>query len=154
MKKGKDTKPMGFMGLPEMWLKDMGHLDLAALWLEGDSMEPVIKNGDLLAFDRKPSDPEGLLGHVVVIANEDSGEKVVKILFKDAFTNRFRVESFNDTKYPPTFVRQDLRLTFHRIVAANIRLDNYGTMPKYLPVFPMKERPTVQGVGNTKVMSR
>jgi phage repressor protein C with HTH and peptisase S24 domain len=59
------------MGAPAPWCPNPGYTSL--LRVKGHSMEPLIKNGDILAVDSYQTERSALYGKVVIAASEQKG---------------------------------------------------------------------------------
>jgi phage repressor protein C with HTH and peptisase S24 domain len=59
------------MGVPSDWCPNPRYTSM--LRVKGRSMEPLIRNGDILAVDSFQADRARLLGKIVVVSNEKDG---------------------------------------------------------------------------------
>jgi len=65
------------VGVPASWCPNPAYTSL--LRVKGHSMEPLIRNGDLLAVDSFQTDRKDLYGHLVVAASDQTGMCVARL---------------------------------------------------------------------------
>lgn len=71
------------VGVPASWCPNPAYTSL--LRVKGDSMEPLIRNGDIVAVDSYQTERNELYGKVVIAANEEVGLSVSRLRRYDGF---------------------------------------------------------------------
>ena len=71
------------IGVPASWCPNPSYTSL--LRVKGTSMEPLIRNGDIVAVDSFQTERNDLYGELVVAANEDMGLSVARLRRYDGF---------------------------------------------------------------------
>ncbi|MCU1313111.1 MAG: putative prophage repressor [Acidobacteriaceae bacterium] len=89
------------MGAPADWCPNPEYTSL--LRVRGHSMEPVIRQGDILAVDSFQNDPELLIGKVVVAAHEHKGLCVSNLRRYE----RLNVLESEDRSYEPVILARN-----------------------------------------------
>ena len=71
------------IGVPASWCPNPAYTSL--LRVKGSSMEPLIRNGDIVAVDSYQTERNELYGKLVIAANEDVGLSVSRLRRYDGF---------------------------------------------------------------------
>jgi phage repressor protein C with HTH and peptisase S24 domain len=71
------------IGVPASWCPNPAYTSL--LRVKGTSMEPLIRNGDIVAVDSYQTERNELHGKLVIAANEDVGLSVSRLRRYDGF---------------------------------------------------------------------
>ena len=84
-------------GLDEISMELAHDVDPIAIWVRGDSMEPVYREGDALICSRwQGAEIRNLINEDVVVRTAD-GRGYLKILLKGSRPDKFRLRSYNPT---------------------------------------------------------
>jgi len=67
----------GVIGVPRVWCPNPAYTSL--LRVTGRSMEPTIRNADMIAVDAYPTERHELYGHLVVVTSEQHGLSVSRL---------------------------------------------------------------------------
>ena len=96
------------IGVPASWCPNPAYTSLVRV--KGTSMEPLIRNGDIVAVDSYQTERNELYGKLVIAASEDMGLSVARLRHYDGF----EVLEGENRQYDPVVLN---KARDHRIVA-------------------------------------
>ena len=88
------------IGVPASWCPNPAYTSL--LRVKGNSMEPLIRNGDMVAVDSYQTERNELFGKLVIASSEDMGLSVARLRRYDGF----EVLEAEDRQYDPVVLNK------------------------------------------------